>query len=77
MEINGQIDRLDLDDVLARRARDAGVRLVISSDAHSATALGGLRWGVTVARRAWLAAGDVLNTRPIEGLKAALRRNRR
>jgi len=77
MEINGQIDRLDLDDVLARRARDAGVRLVISSDAHSATALGGLRWGVTVARRAWLTAGDVLNTRPIADLKAALRRNRR
>jgi DNA polymerase (family 10) len=77
MEINCQIDRLDLDDVLARRARQAGVRLVISSDAHSTTALGGLRWGVTVARRAWLSAADVLNTRPIEELRAALRRNRR
>jgi DNA polymerase (family X) len=77
MEINCQIDRLDLDDVLARRASQAGVRLVISSDAHSTTALGGLRWGVTVARRAWLSAPDVLNTRPLEELRAALRRNRR
>jgi DNA polymerase (family 10) len=77
MEINAQIDRLDLDDVLARHARDAGARLVISTDAHSVTALGGLRWGVNVARRAWLTAGDVLNTRPIEELTASLRRNRR
>jgi DNA polymerase (family 10) len=77
MEINAQIDRLDLDDVLARRARDAGVRLVISTDAHSTTALGGLRWGVMVARRAWLTPGAVLNTRPVDGLKASLRRNRR
>ena len=77
MEINCQIDRLDLDDVLARRARESGVRLVISSDAHSATALGGLRWGVTVARRAWLTAADVLNTRSVADLQAALRRHRR
>jgi DNA polymerase (family 10) len=77
LEINAQIDRLDLDDVLARRARDAGARLTISTDAHSAAALGRLRWGVTVARRAWLAAGDVLNTRPAAEMRAALRRNRR
>ncbi len=77
MEINCQIDRLDLDDTLARRARDAGARIVIGSDAHSTTALGGLRWGVMVARRAWLTAGDVLNTRPVDEFRAALRRNRR
>ncbi len=77
MEINCQIDRLDLDDVLARRAREAGARLIISSDAHSTTALGGLRWGVTVARRAWLTASDVLNTRTVDEMKASLRRNRR
>jgi DNA polymerase (family X) len=74
MEINAQVDRLDLDDVLARRARDAGVRIVISTDAHSTTALGGLRWGVTVARRAWLTAADVLNTRPVDELRGSLRR---
>ena len=75
MEINGQIDRLDLDDRHARMARDAGARIVISTDAHSTTALGGLRWGVTVARRAWLTAADVLNTRPVEELRASLRRH--
>ena len=51
--------------------------LVIDSDAHSPAALGLLRWGVTIARRAWLTPGDVLNTRPIGELRAALRRNRR
>ncbi len=74
MEINGQIDRLDLDDAHARQARDAGVRLVVSTDAHSTTALGGLRWAVTVARRAWVTPADVLNTRPVEALRAGLRR---
>ena len=76
MEINCQVDRLDLDDIHARRARDRGVRLIIASDAHSPAALGGLRWGVGVARRAWLQADDVLNTRPVDGFRAALRRNR-
>ena len=77
LEINAQIDRLDLDEGLARRAAAAGARIVISTDAHSATALGNLRWGVQVARRAWLRAEDVLNTRPVGELKASLRRNRR
>jgi DNA polymerase (family 10) len=77
LEINSQVDRLDLDDLHARRAREAGARLVISSDAHSTTALGQLRWGVTVARRAWLTAADVLNTRPLDELTRSLRRSRR
>jgi DNA polymerase (family 10) len=77
LEINAQVDRLDLDDLHARRARDAGAAIVISSDAHSAAALGGIRWGVNVARRAWLSPADVLNTRPIEALAAGLRRRRR
>ena len=76
MEINSQIDRLDLDDLHARRARDRGVRLVIASDAHSPTALGGLRWGVGVARRAGLESEDVLNTRDVDAFRAALRRHR-
>ena len=77
LEINAQIDRLDLEDGLARRAHAAGARIVISTDAHSVTALGNMRWGVQVARRAWLAPADVLNTRPVDELKASLRRNRR
>jgi DNA polymerase (family 10) len=77
LEINSQPDRLDLDETLARRARDRGVRLIVDSDAHSPTALGNLRWGVTVARRAWLEPADLLNTQPADLFRAALRRNRR
>jgi DNA polymerase (family 10) len=76
LEINSQIDRLDLGEHHVRLVRDRGVNLVISSDAHSPAALGTLRWGVVVARRAWLTADDVLNTRPLEELRASLRRNR-
>ena len=75
IEINAQVDRLDLDDVLARTAHDRGVKIIIDSDAHSPTALGGLRWGVSVARRAWLQPDDVLNTRPVEAFRGMLRRN--
>jgi DNA polymerase (family 10) len=77
LEINGQPDRLDLDEVLARRARERGVKLMLDSDAHSPAALGNLRWSVTVARRAWLEPPDVLNTQPIGLFRASLRRNRR
>jgi DNA polymerase (family X) len=76
VEINCQLDRLDLNDVHARLARDRGVSIVISSDAHSTAALGWTRWGVLVARRAWLEPQHVLNTRPFEEFKALLRRNR-
>jgi DNA polymerase (family X) len=77
LEINCQIDRLDLDDRHARHARQAGARIVISSDAHAPGAFGMLRWGVVVARRAWLTPDDVLNTRPFEEMRRMLRRNRR
>jgi DNA polymerase (family 10) len=76
IEINCQVDRLDLSDVNAKLAHDRGVKLVISSDAHSTRALATRRWGVVVARRAWLTAADVLNTLPFESLRAALRRAR-
>jgi DNA polymerase (family 10) len=75
LEINSQVDRLDLDDLHARRARDAGARIVIDSDAHSTTALGQVRWGVTVARRGWLTAADVLNTRSLPELRKLLKGN--
>lgn len=76
LEINCQIDRLDLNDVNARLARDRGVKLLIDTDAHSTKGFPLLRWGVVVARRAWLTPADVLNTRPLEEFRAALRRNR-
>ena len=76
MEINCQVDRLDLNDAQARLAREREVRLVISTDAHSALALGNLRWGIRMARRAWASPEDVLNTRSLEELRPLLRRNR-
>ena len=76
IEINSQVDRLDLDEVHARTARDRGVKIVIDSDAHSPAALGNLRWGVSVARRAWLRADDVLNTQPLQAFRTMLRRHR-
>ncbi len=73
LEINAQIDRLDLDDVHARQAQQAGAPIVISSDAHGAGGFGALRWGITVARRGWLRASDVLNTQPVDVFRRALR----
>jgi DNA polymerase (family 10) len=77
IEINSQPYRLDLNDMHAKLARDRGVRLVISSDAHSRRALAVTRWGAIVARRAWLEPVHVLNTRPFDDFRAALRRHRR
>jgi DNA polymerase (family 10) len=75
LEINCLADRLDLSDANARLARERGVKLVISTDAHSRNALAMRRWGVTVARRAWATKHDVLNTLPVAAFRQALRRN--
>jgi DNA polymerase (family 10) len=75
LEINSQVDRLDLCETHAKAARDHGVKLVISTDSHGRGGFRLLRWGVTVARRAWLTPEDVLNTRPVEDFRAGLRRN--
>jgi DNA polymerase (family 10) len=63
LEINGQPDRLDLRDVHARAAKEAGLKLAINSDAHELRAQNYLELGVAQARRGWLSKGDVLNTR--------------
>ena len=63
LEINSQPDRLDLTDVHARAAREAGLKLVIDSDGHEVGALDYVELGVGQARRAWLTKDDVLNTR--------------
>jgi len=76
LEINAQTARLDLNDSHARLARERGVRLVISTDAHSVNALNHLQWGVRMARRAWATPADVLNTRSLPDLRTALRRHR-
>ena len=75
MEINSQVHRLDLSDIHVRLARERGAKLIISTDAHAPAAFGLLRWGVTVARRAWVEPDDVLNTRPMDAFRASLRRH--
>ncbi len=73
MECNAYPDRLDLRDTYLRMAKDRGVKIVISTDAHSTGNLEFMRYGVQMARRGWLEKKDVLNTLPVEQLFAALR----
>ena len=73
IEINASPSRLDLKDIFVRRARELGVKLVISSDSHSVAHLEGLRFGVGVARRGMCEAGEILNTRPLDELLASLK----
>jgi DNA polymerase (family 10) len=74
LEINAQPDRLDLDDVAARAARDAGAGLAISTDAHHADELRYLGHGVDQARRAWCEPRHIANTLPLKALRRRLRR---
>jgi DNA polymerase (family 10) len=64
LEINSQPDRLDMRDTHARLAAEAGVKIPITTDAHSVGALGYSELGVAQARRAWLTKEQILNTRP-------------
>ena len=77
LEINCQVDRLDLSDANAKAAHDRGVKIVISTDSHARGGFRSMKWGVQVARRAWLTKEDVLNTRGVDDFRKALRRNRR
>ncbi len=72
LEINAHYDRLDLNDVQARAARDAGVKLTINTDSHAPVHLPFMRFGVATARRGWLRKEDVLNALPLEKLLEAL-----
>jgi DNA polymerase (family 10) len=74
LEVNAHPERLDLDDTHARRAKERGVKLAISTDAHSMHNLDFMRFGIGQARRGWIEAKDVLNTRPWKELKKLLRR---
>ena len=75
LEINGQPDRLDLQDVHARAAKDAGLKLVVNSDSHQILAQNYVELGIGQARRGWLTKDDVANTRPWKQLEK-LRRKR-
>ncbi|UCH29299.1 MAG: DNA polymerase/3'-5' exonuclease PolX [Myxococcales bacterium] len=72
LELNAQPDRLDLDDAHCRMAKDMGLKLAISTDAHTADNLSYMRFGVDQARRGWLEPEDVLNTRSWRKLQKLL-----
>jgi DNA polymerase (family X) len=74
LEINAAPDRRDLDDVHARNAARAGVPILIDSDAHGVRELALVRWGIATARRAWLTAEQVANTRPLDEFMALRKR---
>jgi len=76
VEVNANPNRLDLSDVHVFRARELGVRVVISTDAHSPQDLDNMRFGVDQARRGWLEPGGVLNTMEVGELRAWLGRKR-
>jgi DNA polymerase (family 10) len=74
LELNGHPDRLDLNDVDCKMAKDMGLKLAISTDAHSTDDLDLMRFGIGQARRGWLEPGDVINTRGLGELRKLLKR---
>jgi DNA polymerase (family 10) len=71
-EVNASPERLDLPGPMIRAAKAKGCRFTISTDAHRPAHLNNMRFGVVTARRGWLEAADILNTRPLEEFKAAI-----
>ena len=72
LEINASPERLDLNEVYTRRAVDAGVLLSIDTDSHHPDGFANIEYGITVARRGWATAANVLNTWPLDRLLAWL-----
>lgn len=72
LEIDAQPERLDLSDIHCRMAKEEGVPVAVNSDAHSALEFDNLRFGIGQARRGWLEARDVLNTRTLAELEPLL-----
>jgi DNA polymerase (family 10) len=77
LEINGNPDRRDLSDLHARLAAEAGVTIVLNSDAHGVERLELIRYAVATARRAWLTAEQIANTRPLREFLKFRKRVRR
>ena len=74
LEINSNPDRRDLNDVYARAAAEAGVTLLVDSDSHGVETLTNIRYGIATARRAWVTAAQVGNTRPWDELRKLRKR---
>ncbi|MDA8164251.1 MAG: DNA polymerase/3'-5' exonuclease PolX [Desulfobacteraceae bacterium] len=76
LELNAHPDRLDLNDVHCKMAKDMGVKIAISTDSHNLGNLEFMRFGVGQARRGWLEKEDVINTRPWPEMRKLLRRRK-
>jgi DNA polymerase (family 10) len=74
LELNAHPDRLDLNDIDCKMAKDMGIKIAIASDAHTIDDLDMMRFGIGQARRGWLEPGDVLNSRSWGDLKKLLKR---
>jgi len=74
MELNAYPDRLDLNDVHLRMARERGVKIVINTDAHHTSHFEKIKYGILQARRAWLTPADVLNTLPEKEFRKAVKK---
>ncbi len=76
LELNAYWDRLDLNDVNLRAAKEAGVKISIGTDAHGVEGLSWMGYGITTARRGWLEPGDVVNTYTVNKLLRMRKRQR-
>lgn len=74
LEINAQPERMDLNDLHCKMAKEAGVKLVISTDAHSINHFANMQYGIDIARRGWLEKKDVINAHSLLDLKKLLKR---
>jgi len=72
LELNAYYDRLDLDEFNLKKAKEKGVRISIGTDTHYAHGFGMMRYGLGIARRAWLTRKDVINTLPVNKLLSLL-----
>jgi DNA polymerase (family 10) len=68
LELNAQPSRLDLNDVYCKMAKEKGVKIAISTDAHDVMGMDLMRYGVATARRGWLEANDVINTSSLDDM---------
>ena len=77
LELNAQPERLDLSDIHCRMAKDEGALVAVSSDAHSVFDFTHLTFGMGQARRGWLSAAEILNSRRLKELRPFLARTMR
>ena len=74
LEINAWPNRLDLPDTLVNQAVSSGIKLIINTDSHNADSLSLMKYGVSVARRGWATAKDIINTIPLTQMRQLIER---